>query len=119
MLEGIFINTPKRNGLAIGLLLSLVLITSLGIGELTYVRGGKSRHMSLCNGYAEVLPNRVSVLTEAGEPAEEIDVERATASRARAEKMLSEVRDTGDKAFREARAQLARAVSRISVARKQ
>ena len=69
------------------------LITELGYGELTYQLGKELRHVTVMSGYAEVLADRVTVLAEVGERAEEIDVDRARAAKARAEKLLSK---TGD-----------------------
>ena len=91
------------------------LLVALGIGELSLVRGGSTRHLALTSGFAEVMPDRVSVLIQTAEPAEEIDVARAEASRLRAEKVLAEVHDTAAEEFRAAEARLARAVSRIAV----
>jgi len=55
------------------------LITELGIGELRYRgTGGKDEvHLAIIRGFAEVLTDRVTVLAETAEFAEEIDVERA------------------------------------------
>ena len=64
------------------------LLTELGIGELSYRRDGQRHYAVIVFGFAEVLPDRVSVLAETAERAEEIDVERARAGRERAEKLL-------------------------------
>lgn len=66
------------------------LLTSLGAGELSYTRGGVTRRLAASGGYAEILPDRVIVLAEASERAEEIDVERA---RDRAETYRKILRD--------------------------
>ncbi len=94
------------------------LLTALGIGELSYVQEGRTHSMALAQGFAEILPDRVSVLCKAGERLEEIDVARAEASRARAQKVLSEVGDTWDRSFRKAEVRMARALNRITLARK-
>jgi F-type H+-transporting ATPase subunit epsilon len=94
------------------------LLTSLMIGELSWVQGGKPHYAALRGGFAEVLPDRVSVLTEAAEISDEIDVARAEASRLRAEQILKDVRDTREKEFQKATARLRRAVVRITVAGK-
>jgi len=52
------------------------LITELGVGVLTYRKGSDLRHLSVIDGYAEVLPDRVIVLAEFSERAEEIDVQK-------------------------------------------
>src|SRR5437899_7583737 len=60
------------------------LLSALGIGELTYRRGTGRRHLALTWGFVEVLPDRVSVLAEIAERAEEIDRGRAERARDRA-----------------------------------
>jgi F-type H+-transporting ATPase subunit epsilon len=67
------------------------LMTELGIGELSYhnLSGKESEHVAVVRGFAEVLPDRVTVLAETAERAEEIDVERAKNALARAEKRLA------------------------------
>lgn len=61
------------------------LITELGIGILSYRKEAETRYLSVILGYAEVLPDRVIVLAEAAERAEEIDVERARRDREQAQ----------------------------------
>ncbi len=65
------------------------LVTELGVGELSYIKDGKTHYLTVIRGYAEVLPDRVIVLAEIGERAEEIDVDRARSARERAEKRLA------------------------------
>ena len=60
------------------------LLTELGVGILTYHKGGETRLLTVMYGYAEVLPDRVIVLAEIAERAEEIDVARARAALERA-----------------------------------
>jgi F-type H+-transporting ATPase subunit epsilon len=60
------------------------LITELGVGILAYYKGGETRYLTAMYGFAEVLPDRVIVLAEISERAEEIDVARATAALQRA-----------------------------------
>jgi F-type H+-transporting ATPase subunit epsilon len=64
------------------------LITELGAGEISYRSGAKVRRFSTAWGFAEVLPDRVTVLAETVEPAEEIDVARARQALAQAEESL-------------------------------
>jgi F-type H+-transporting ATPase subunit epsilon len=94
------------------------LITELGIGELSYhdSSGKESEHLAIIRGFAEVLPNRVTVLAETAEFAEQIDIARAEAARARAEKRLA----SGDTNIDWDRVTVAlqRALIRIQVARK-
>ena len=67
------------------------LITELGIGELTYRRKGATEagHLAIISGFAEVLGDRVTILAETAERAEEIDVQRAKDALVRAEKRLA------------------------------
>jgi F-type H+-transporting ATPase subunit epsilon len=94
-------------------------MTTLKIGELTYWKGRDERHLAVTWGYAEVRGDKVIVLAETAERAEEIDAERAERARQRAERR---VRDwgTGDEAIDFARAQAAlqRALTRLQVAAK-
>jgi F-type H+-transporting ATPase subunit epsilon len=94
------------------------LMTELGIGELSYHDGSgkESDHLTVIRGFAEVLPDRVTVLAETAEFAAEIDLARAEAAKARAEKLLA----SGDMSIDWDRASVAlqRALIRIQVARK-
>jgi len=94
------------------------LITELGVGELTYRAGasGSVASMAVLRGFAEVLPDRVTVLAETAERAEEIDLTRAEAALARAEKRIS-AQDASMDLGRAAIA-LQRAIIRIQVAKK-
>jgi F-type H+-transporting ATPase subunit epsilon len=74
----------------------------------------KTRYVSTTGGYAEVLPDRVTVLTSAAEEATDIDVIRAKAARERAEQRLRDARDRI--AFAAAQAALQRAITRLKVA---
>ena len=94
------------------------LMTEIGIGELSYpgAAGKESVHLVLVRGFAEVLPDRVTILAETAERTEEIDLARAEAARARAEKRLA----SGDTNLDWDRASIAlqRALIRIQVATK-
>lgn len=63
------------------------LLSELGIGLLTYHKDGQTKVLTVIQGYTEVLPDRVVVLAEISERAEEIDVARAetAAEKAKAE----------------------------------
>ena len=66
------------------------LLTELGIGLLTYRKGEASKILTVIQGYAEVLPDRVVVLAELSERAEEIDVKRAETAAAQAQAKLEQ-----------------------------
>jgi F-type H+-transporting ATPase subunit epsilon len=94
------------------------LMTELGIGELRFRKADTGQGVSLAviRGFAEVLSERVTVLAETAERAEEIDIARAEAAKARAEKRLA----SGDTNMDWDRATVAlqRSLIRIQVARK-
>jgi F-type H+-transporting ATPase subunit epsilon len=94
------------------------LMTELGIGELSYRKATASQPISLSviRGFAEVLADRVTLLAETAERAEEIDLNRAEAAKARAEKHLASNDTNID--WDRATIALQRAVIRIQVARK-
>jgi F-type H+-transporting ATPase subunit epsilon len=89
------------------------LLTTLGIGELVYRRGGARRYVAIAWGFAEVLPDRVSVLAEIAERAEGIDRERAARARDRALERLRERPAETD--FKRAQVALQKAIIRIQV----
>jgi len=64
------------------------LITELGAGEISYRSGGQLHRYATAWGFAEVLPDRVTVLAETVEPAEQIDVGRAQQDLTKAEDEL-------------------------------
>lgn len=64
------------------------LITELDVGEITYHSGGALHRLACAWGFAEVLPNKVTILAETAERADQIDVSRAQEARDRAEHML-------------------------------
>src|SRR5512140_3817708 len=65
------------------------LLASLQVGELWYRKGGEKFFVSLAFGFAEVLPDRVTILAQIAERAEEIDVSRAEDEKRRAHENLS------------------------------
>ena len=65
------------------------LLASLAVGELWYRKGQEKTYLSIAFGFAEVLPDRVTILAQLAERAEEIDVDRAEAARKRAEERLA------------------------------
>jgi len=93
------------------------LITELGIGELTYrVTGGPTVPLAVIRGFAEVLPDRVSVLAEVAERPEEIDLGRAQEALKRAQERIAAGGEDID--WDRASAALQRALVRIQVVSK-
>jgi F-type H+-transporting ATPase subunit epsilon len=93
------------------------LLAELGIGELSHQVGGRTFYCTVVGGFVEVLGDRVIVLAERAERAEEIDVKRAQASRERALKRMATLNDPSVD-WKRAEASLARAETRLQVAAK-
>jgi len=110
------IQIPGRNGY-LGILPGHApLITELAIGEIVYTNdSGESTRLSVAWGFAEVLPDKVTILAETAERAEDIDVPRTEAERDRAQERLKLAEDTAQ--FEEALNELARAESRLTIAK--
>jgi len=92
------------------------LITELGVGEISYRRGAHTEHIAVAWGFAEVLPDKVTILAETAEKADEIDVARADRAKQRAEQRLQKPADDLD--VRRCQAALERAQIRLQVAPK-
>jgi F-type H+-transporting ATPase subunit epsilon len=92
------------------------LITELAVGEITYRNGSDVHHLSVAWGFAEVLPEKVTILAETAERPEEIDVARAKEAKQRAEERLKSTNPEVD--FDRAENALQRAETRIQVAEK-
>jgi F-type H+-transporting ATPase subunit epsilon len=88
------------------------LITELGIGILGYRKESEVRLLTVIHGYAEVLPDRVIVLAELSERAEEIDLERARAAHQRAQSELAKA-GIGTEQWEQERLATERAVVRM------
>lgn len=65
------------------------LITELTIGEIAYKHGGTTEHLSVAWGFAEVLPDKVTILAQTAERAQDINVKRAEEAKTRAEAALN------------------------------
>src|SRR5947208_8880890 len=89
--KAVEVQLPGENGYLGVLPGHAPLITELGIGELSYHDLGdkESAHLAIVRGFAEVLSDRVTVLAETAERAEEIDLQRAKGALARAEQRLA------------------------------
>jgi F-type H+-transporting ATPase subunit epsilon len=65
------------------------LITELAVGEIKYRADGKEQLLAAAWGFAEVLPDKVTILAETVEKPEEIDVDRARKAKDRAQQRLT------------------------------
>lgn len=90
------------------------LLALLGTGELWFKQGADTHYVSLSGGFAEVQPDRVTILAQIAERADEIDVARAEAAKRRAEERLS--RPTMDIDSERARVALMKSLIRLQVA---
>src|SRR6058998_628123 len=89
------------------------LLALLGAGELWYRQGQAKHYLLLAFGFAEVQPDRVTILAQTAEKAEEIDVARAEAAKRRAEERLSKL--TVDMDAERARIALLKSLIRLQV----
>jgi F-type H+-transporting ATPase subunit epsilon len=88
-------------------------VTTLKIGMLTCKKGSEAKFFFVNWGYAEAGPEKVMVLADSAERAEDIDVERAKAAMKRAEERLKKAADVD---FARAESALERAVIRSQIA---
>ena len=89
-------------------------LTTLKTGIMRFTdAGGKERYVFVSEGFAEALPDKVTVLAESAERRRDINLERAKAAQERAEKRLAEDRSRQDIDFARAKAALERALVRI------
>ena len=90
------------------------LLTTLHVGQLWYRQGQDKHYLSIAFGFAEIQPDRVTILAQIAERADEIDVARAEAAKKRAEERLAKA--TVDMDFERARIALMKALIRLQVA---
>lgn len=91
------------------------LITELKVGSITYKASGTTHTLAVAWGFAEVLPDKVTILAETAELPNEIDVARAEKAKARAEERLKS--NSTDVDYDRAEDSLQRAETRIVVAK--
>lgn len=93
------------------------LLTELGVGAITYKANGAKHTLALAWGFAEVLPDKVTILAEAAERPQEIDVARAQKAKDRAEALLKSNDPKVEVDYARAEDALQRAETRLSVAK--
>jgi F-type H+-transporting ATPase subunit epsilon len=91
------------------------MLAALKPGEMWYRKGAQTTYAFLGGGFAEVVGDRVSILAQVAERAEDIDLARAGAAKHRAEELLAKPQSDVD--FERARIALLRAISRLDIAR--
>ena len=92
------------------------MLAALSTGAMWYRKGTDVRWAFVAGGFVEVLPDRVSVLAQVAERAEDIDIERAEAAKRRAEDQLTRNTTVSIDAER-ARIAMLRAIARLQVSR--
>jgi F-type H+-transporting ATPase subunit epsilon len=90
------------------------MLASLAVGELWYRKGQEKTYLAIAFGFAEVLPERVTILAQLAERAEDIDVTRAEEAKKRAETRLAQPKADVD--YERARAALTKSLARLQVA---
>lgn len=94
------------------------LLTTLDYGEVIVRRGNDEQYFAVGGGFAEVQPNKVIVLADSAERADEIDIQRAVEARKHAEKMMAEGVPDDPERYAQVRASLERAQLRFNVAQR-
>ena len=90
------------------------LLATLHVGEMWYRIGQEKHHLAIAFGFVEVLPDRVTVLAQVAERAEDIDVARAQEAKRRAEERVS--RPPVNLDFERARIAMMKSLIRLQVA---
>ena len=93
------------------------LMTTLQAGELRVKKGGEEMSLAVSGGFLEVRPDKVIVLADAAERAEEIDVARAEEAKRRAEERLAD-RHAAEVDAAQTEAALHRALARLAIVEK-
>src|SRR5688572_8602602 len=92
------------------------LLVKLDIGQLSYRKGQETFYLLVAFGFAEILADRVTILAQTAEKAEEIDLKRAETARDRAQERLAQ--PTMEMDFERARIAMMKALVRLQVASK-
>lgn len=92
-------------------------LSTIKIGALTYEKGNDRKALMISGGFCEVSNNKITFLVESAEAKEDIDSERASSAKERAEKRIAQGGLPEDALYSETRAEaaLARAVTRLKV----
>ena len=90
------------------------LLAMLQVGVLWYRKGSETVYFSIAFGFAEVLPDRVTILAQLAERADEIDIARAEAAKRRAEERIAQ--PSLDMDYERARIAMMKALIRLQVA---
>ena len=106
--------TPTTDGV-LGILPNHApLLSQLAPGELIIKKGNKSDSMIITGGFLEMSDNKLSILADYAVNTKDIDIAKAEAAKARAEKLMKE--KLSDLDYAEVEKELARALAEISIA---
>ena len=92
------------------------LLTTLAPGEMRVTKDGEETYMAVSGGFLEVIGNRVTILADTAEQADEIDIERAEVAMRRAEEQVASA--ASDMDLERALASMRRSQARLGVARR-
>ena len=90
------------------------LLATLQVGEMWYRKGQETHYLAIAFGFVEVQPDKVTVLAQVAEKAEEIDLTRAEAAKVRAEQRIATPQASMD--FERARIAMMKSLVRLQVA---
>jgi len=110
------VQIPGKNGYLGVMAGHAPLITELAVGEISFRENSTEQRLAVAWGFAEVLPDKVTILAETAERPSEIDVDRARKAKERAERRLASGETTVD--VDRALDALQRAETRLEVAAK-
>ena len=112
------VNLPSQEGRMGVLPNHMVMLAALDFGEVVVRRGGEEEYYAIGGGFAEILPDRVTILADSAEEAEAIDLERAQRARDRAVQAMEEGIPLDTERYAQIEAALRRAQVRIEVSRR-
>jgi len=92
------------------------LLATLKVGELWYRQGQEKHYLAIAFGFVEVLPDRVTILAQIAERAQDIDVARAERAKRRAEERLAQPTAQVNMDFERARVAMMKSLIRLQVA---
>ena len=112
------VNLPGQGGRMGVLPNHMVMLATLDFGEVIVRSDGEEEFFAVGGGFAEILPDKVTILADSAERAEEIDVQRAQRAREEAERAMEEGVPEDAERYAQIEAALKRAQLRIQVGRR-
>ena len=116
--EADYVSLPGTEGVMGVLPNHSATLTTLTFGEVMVRHAGQDEYFAVGGGFAEIQPDKIVVLADSAEHAEEIDLERAQAARERAEKAMTEGVPEDPVRYAQIQQALQRAQIRVDVGRK-